>query len=51
MLSITLGASDRRNPDVDDGSGMDLSGGSFGITWVGNLEISDPGEGDTLGNS
>ena len=30
---------------------MVLSSGSFEVTWVGNLEGSGPGNGDTLVNS
>ena len=43
--------SDIIKPDVDKGSGIVLSGGSFGVTWVGNLESAGPGEGDPLVSS
>ena len=36
MLGIKLGVADRSNPGVDEGSGMILSCGSFGVTFVGN---------------
>ena len=50
MLRITLGDLDRSKPGVDEGYGLVLSGGSFGVTWVDNLESAGPGEGDPLGN-
>ena len=51
MLGILLGSAKRIKPGVDEGSGMILSGGSFGVNWVGNLESAGPREVDTLGNS
>ena len=50
-MSITLGAEERRKTDVDELSGLVLSGVSFGVIWVGNLESVGPGECDPLGNS
>ena len=50
MLGITLGVSDISNPDVDEGSGLFLSGVSLGFTWIGDIESVVLGEGDTLGN-
>ena len=50
MLGITLVASDRSKPGVDEGSWMVLSGGSFEITWIINLEDEGTGEGDTMDN-
>ena len=46
-----MGVADRIKPGVDEGSGIVLSGGSFWFTWVGNLDISVPIEGDPHGNS
>ena len=42
MLGIVLGVSDRIKPGVDEVPRMVLSVGSFGVTWVGNLEIAGP---------
>ena len=42
-MEIKLGTLERIKPGVDEGSGMVLSGGSFEITWVGNLEGEGPG--------
>ena len=50
MLGITLGVSDRSKPGVDKVSGLVLSGGYYGVTWVGNLESAGPGEGEPLNN-
>ena len=50
-MGITLGVAEKNNPGVEEGSGMILSGWSFGDTWIGSLQSSGPGEGDTLGNS
>ena len=42
MLCITLVVVYSSKPGVDGVSGMVLSGGYFGVTWVGNkLGISD----------
>ena len=51
MLGITLGIADRSKPGVDDGLGMVLSGVSFGVTWVDNLESAGSGDVDPLGHS
>ena len=51
MLGITLGSASRRKTVVDEGSGLVLSGGSFEVTWVGNLEGVGLGEGDPMGDS
>ena len=51
MLGITLGAADIIKHCVDEGSGLVLSGGSFDVTCVGNLEGEGTGEGDPMGNS
>ena len=50
-MSITLGAADRRKPGVDEGSGMVLSGGSFEVNLVGNIDFVGPGEGYPIRNS
>ena len=51
VLGITLGSEDINKPSVYEGSGMILSGGSIEVTWVGNLEVAGPEEGETRGNS
>ena len=50
-MGITLVASYRSKPSSDEESGLVLSVDSFEVTWVGNLEGSGPGNGDTLVNS
>ena len=37
-MGITHGDEDRNKTGLDEGAGLFLSGGSFYITWVGNLE-------------
>ena len=51
MLGITRGYTDRSKPGVDEVTGLVLSGGSFEVTWDGNLEFVDTGQGDLLGVS
>ena len=50
MLSITHRYEGRINPGVDEGSGLILSGVSFGGTWDGNLDGSGSVEGDPMVN-
>ena len=47
-MGITLGAAYKIKPGFDEGSGLVLSGGSFEVTSVINLEVADPGEGYLL---
>ena len=51
MLDIPCGAIDRIIIKFDEGSGLVLSGGSFEVTWVGNLEGVGLGESDPMGDS
>ena len=44
MLGIKIGVAYRINPGVDEGSGLVLSYGYFGVTWVGNLDSEGTGE-------
>ena len=39
VLGITHGAAGRSKPGLEEGSGLVLSGGSFEVTWVINLEV------------
>ena len=50
MLVSTLGAADRIKHGVDEGSRLVLSGGSFDVTCVGNLEYEGTGDGDPMVN-
>ena len=50
-MGITLGVGDRSKPRGYEESGMVLSGLSFGVTLIINLEGSWPGEVYTLDNS
>ena len=50
-MVITLLVADRIKPVFDEGSWMVLTGGSFEVTCVGNIESAGPGEVDPLGNS
>ena len=50
-MAINLESLDRSKPGVDEGSQLVLSGSSFEVTQVGNLEGEGPGEGHPLDNS